>query len=168
MLKAIKENDPFMKTIEKAGSLLISKKNTIAVAESATSGNVQMAFSLAKDATRFFEGGITVYNIGQKCRHLLIEPTHAIKCNCVSKKIADQMALQVIRLFSSHYGIGITGYASPVPEQNIHKLFAHISIAKHEKIILSKKVNAKTEEPFAVQQFYAETVFKLLVTALAK
>lgn len=157
-----------LKLIDKVSDLLVKKKNTIAIAESVTSGRIQAAFSLAKDAITFFQGGITVYNIGQKCRHLLVEPTHAIESNCVSKKISDQMALQVIQMFSSDYGIGITGYASPVPEQNIKKIFAFISIAKNGKIILSKKVNAETGEPQAVQQFYTEHVFKLLASALNK
>ena len=70
---------------DKAGRLLIKKKNTIAVAESVTAGNLQAVFSLAKDATAFFQGGITAYNIGQKCRHLLVEPTHAINATACLK-----------------------------------------------------------------------------------
>jgi nicotinamide-nucleotide amidase len=62
----------FHQIVDKAGQLLMKKKNTIAVAESVTSGNIQAVLSLAKDATAFFQGGITVYNIGQKCRHLLV------------------------------------------------------------------------------------------------
>jgi nicotinamide-nucleotide amidase len=152
--------------VDKAGALLVKKKNTIAVAESVTSGNIQAAFSLARDATTFFQGGITAYNIGQKCRHLLVEPTHAIECNCVSKKISDQMALEVCRLFSADYGIGITGYASPVPEQNIHKLFAHLSIAKNNRVVLSKKIPAENSEPAEVQLFYARNTIKMLISIL--
>jgi len=154
--------------VDKAASLLAKKQNTIAVAESVTSGNIQAVLSLAKDASTFFQGGITVYNIGQKCRHLLIEPTHALEVNCVSKKISDQMALQVCTLFSADYGIGITGYASLVPEEKIKKLFAYISIAKHKRLLLSKKINAETSDPAAVQKFYTHQVIKMLVSVLKK
>lgn len=163
-----KKVEDLKKIADRAGNLLVKKNNTIATAESVTSGNLQAVFSLAQNATMFFQGGITVYNIGQKCRHLLIEPTHAIKYNCVSKKISDQMAVEVCHLFSADYGIGITGYASPVPEQNIDKLFGYISIAKNNKVVLSKKVNAQNAEPREVQLFYTEQVIKLLIAALRK
>ena len=154
--------------VDEAGRLLIKKKNTIAVAESVTSGNMQAVFSLAKDATAFFQGGITAYNIGQKCRHLLVEPTHAIECNCVSKTISDTIAVEVCHLFCSNYGIGITGYASPVPEENINKLFAHLSIANNNKALLSKKISTQLSEPGEVQLFYTQQALKMLISVLSK
>ena len=154
--------------VDKAGRLLIKKKQTIAVAESVTSGNVQAAFSLAKDAVTFFQGGITVYNIGQKCRHLLVEPTHAIECNCVSKIISDKIAVEVCHLFCSDYGIGITGYASPVPEENINKLFAYLSIANNNRTLLSKKISTQLSEPKELQLFYTQQALKMLISILHK
>ena len=150
----------------KVGVALLKKKYTIAVAESVTSGNLQVAFSLAKNAILFYQGGITVYNIGQKCRHLSVEPTHAIDSNCVSKKISDQMALAVAEMFSSDIGVGITGYASSVPEQNVNKLFAYLSVSIRKKIVLSKKLNAPAEAPNKVQFFYTENTLRLLVEVL--
>lgn len=155
-----------VKNIEKAGKLLLSRHKTLAVAESVTSGNLQAAFSLATNARLFFQGGITTYNIGQKCRHLLVEPTHAIETNCVSKKVAIEMAKEVCHLFKSDYGIGITGYATPVPEKNIEKLFAFIAIASGDKVIRAKKVNATKKEPSEVQVFFTEQAIDLLRSAL--
>lgn len=160
--------DSLKKLVDKAGKLLLKKNNTIAVAESVTSGNIQAMFSLAENATVFFQGGITVYNIGQKCRHLLVEPTHAIQSNCVSKKVSDQMAKEVCHLFTADYGIGITGYASPVPEQNISKIHGFVSIAKDNKIVASKKINAQPSEPREAQLFYTEQVLKILISTLNK
>lgn len=154
------------KIIDKAGELLQKQKKTLAVAESVTAGNLQAAFSLAKNATLFFQGGITAYNIGQKCRHLLVEPTHAIEFNCVSKKVSEQMAQEVCNLFSADYGIGITGYASPVPEQNIKQLFAFVAISKNNKTILSKKINAPKMEPAASQLYFTHRAIGLLNTVL--
>lgn len=167
MLKDKKTPD-VQKIVDKAGRMLVKKKSTIAVAESVTSGNIQAVFSLARDATTFFQGGITVYNIGQKCRHLMVEPTHALDCNCVSKQISDQMALEVCRLFTADYGVGITGYASPVPEENINGLFAFVSIAKNKKVLLSRKVRAEISEPRQVQLFYTYKVIELLTSVLNK
>ena len=59
---------------------MLSKENTIAVAESVTSGLIQSAFASIEDASRFYRGGITAYNMGQKYRHLFVEPIHALAC----------------------------------------------------------------------------------------
>jgi nicotinamide-nucleotide amidase len=163
-----KKIDTCKKLVDEAGKLLLKKKTTIAVAESVTSGNIQAIFSLAENATVFFQGGITVYNIGQKCRHLLVEPTHAIDCNCVSKKVSDQMAIEVCHLFSADYGIGITGYASPIPEKNISKLHGFVSIAKNNRIIASKKINAQPSEAREAQLFYTEQAVSILISILKK
>lgn len=166
MISDSKNVPDLKKIINTAGKLLLKNKNSIAVAESVTAGNIQAVFSMAQNAIRFFQGGITAYNLGQKSRHLHVEPTDAIEYNCVSKKVAEQMAIQVSELFSADYGIGITGYASPVPEQNIGKLFAFISIAKNKKSLLTKRVAAKTMAPEEVQLFYTIESIKLLISAL--
>jgi nicotinamide-nucleotide amidase len=166
MISDSKNVPDLKKIVNTAGELLLKKKKTVAVAESVTSGNIQAIFSMAQNTIRFFQGGITAYNLGQKSRHLHVEPTDAIEYNCVSKKVAQQMAIGVSELFSADYGIGITGYASPVPEQNVGKLFAFICIAKNKKPLLTKKVAAKPMAPEDVQLFYTEESLKLLISAL--
>jgi nicotinamide mononucleotide (NMN) deamidase PncC len=69
---------------------MIRTEETVAIAESATAGLIMSNFSAAKNASFFFQGGITVYNLGQKTRHLNIEPIHADAANCVSERIAQQ------------------------------------------------------------------------------
>ena len=56
---------------------MISCHQTVAVAESVTSGHLQAALSLGQNARQFYQGGLTAYNLGQKSRHLLVEPIHA-------------------------------------------------------------------------------------------
>src|SRR4051794_20552902 len=107
---------PFEKNlINRIKDLLIQRHQTISVAESVTAGLLQLSLSSAENALDFFQGGITAYNLGQKARHLHIDPIYALSCNCVSDRIADMLALNVCDLFSSDWGIGITGYASAVP-----------------------------------------------------
>src|SRR5215210_8871907 len=105
--------------IENIKDILISEKLTLSVAESVTSGHLQAAFSCAKDASKFFQGGITAYNAGQKCRHLNIEPIAALENNCVTEKVSCEMATQVNQLFISDFGIAVTGYAARMPEQGV-------------------------------------------------
>ena len=77
---------------------LLKRKETVSVAESVTSGLLQSAFAAIPDASLFFQGGLTAYNLGQKAKHLAIEPIHAEKVNCVSQQIADQMAAGAVCL----------------------------------------------------------------------
>jgi nicotinamide-nucleotide amidase len=125
---------------------LIAKCETVAVAESVTSGHLQAALSLAEDARQFYQGGLTAYNLGQKSRHLLIEPIHALDCDCVSQRVAEQMALEVARLFTGHYGLSITGYAAAVPEKGIRQPFAFFAISRDNKILLTRRVEAPEKE----------------------
>jgi len=80
------------KILTQIGKRLLAKKQTIAVAESVTSGLLQFAFSSMENAADFYQGGITAYNIAQKFKHLTVEPLHALSVNCVSAKVAEQMA----------------------------------------------------------------------------
>lgn len=139
---------------------MISCSHTLAVAESVTSGHLQAALSLATDASKFFHGGITAYNLGQKARHLHVNPIHATACNSVSKDIADEMALNVIPLFSSDWSIGITGYASPLPELGIHNLFAIYSIAFRKTIVERGRVESDDKGLYQVQVYFANRVLQ--------
>ena len=71
--------------------ILCQRKQTIAVAESVTAGHLQAALSSAVEASHFFQGGITAYNLGQKCRHLQVNPISAEGCNCVSEEVAGMV-----------------------------------------------------------------------------
>lgn len=139
---------------------LLSRGETLAVAESVTSGHLQAALSLADGAIRFFQGGITAYNLGQKTKHLHVDPIHALACNCVSERVAAEMAMHVSTLFSSDWGIGITGYAAPVPELNIEYLFAYYAFAYHGKIVHAKKIESKVQPALVVQQYFADAVLE--------
>jgi nicotinamide-nucleotide amidase len=142
------------------GQILKKRKQSVAVAESVTSGLLQAAFSNAPDASSFFQGGITAYNIGQKCRHLLVEPLHALECDSVSENVARDMSLHVATLFTSDFGIGITGYAAKVPEKNVNALYAFYAITEKDKIVQCGKLETDVEEGLPVQLFYTDEVLK--------
>lgn len=136
---------------------LLERKETISVAESVTSGMLQLAFSTANKAIYFYQGGITAYNLGQKTRHFNIDPIYATECNCVSEKTVSEMALQVCRLFSSDWSIAVTGYASPVPESG-NKLFTWYAISYHGQIVLIQKISLQKGNPFEVQLAYSNQI----------
>ena len=155
------------KTIEKIKKALTEKKLTLSVAESVTAGHLQAALSSAVDASKFFQGGITCYNAGQKTKHLNIEPIAALDNDCVTEQVACEMALQVNKMFISDYGIAITGYAAKMPEKGVNKLFAWFAIAHHQKILLSKKISTQKERVEA-QVDYCNQVLKEFARLLSR
>lgn len=153
------------KDLEYIGKTLKKKKETIAAAESVTSGLLQFALSAITDASQFFQGGLTVYNLGQKYKHLLVEPIHAQMVNCVSQRVATEMAMGISQLFSSDWGIGITGYASPVPESG-NKLFAYYSIVHKKKVKGYGKIISGKAMPAQIQVQYVNAIISKLVAKL--
>ncbi len=155
--------------IEKIKKILVKRSATLAVAESVTSGLLQAACTQAKDASQYFHGGITAYNLGQKARHFNVDTIHAEACNCVSKKVAEQMAVSVTQRFFSDYGIATTGYANTVPEQGIDKTYAWCAIAHNGKVIFSKKINATgIEEGLTTQLFFVNQCLQLFYQSISK
>lgn len=152
-------------TLKKIGKCLIAKSETIAVAESVTSGVLQTAFASIPDAAKFFHGGITAYNVGQKYKHLSVEPVHALAVNCVSQQVANEMAKGVATQFTAHWGIGITGYATPVPESG-NKLFAYYAVWHSGKILAKGKLITKQTDPQEVQKEYAKQILSKLAALL--
>jgi nicotinamide-nucleotide amidase len=153
------------KDLDYIGKTFKKKKETIAAAESVTSGVLQFALSSITDASQFFQGGLTAYNLGQKCKHLLVEPIHAQMVNCVSQRVATEMAIGISQLFSSDWGIGITGYASPVPESG-NKVFAYYSIVYKKKVKGYGKIIPGKATPAQIQVHYVNAIISKLVAKL--
>lgn len=156
----------FSKHLQTITAALRHNKETIAVAESVTSGLLQYALSTTPHASAFFQGGITAFNLGQKAKHLDIEPIQAACCNCVSEEVAQQMALGAQRLFKSIWGVGITGYATPV-SQSGNEVFCYYAISKDHTIIQSDKVSTSTLEGEEAQYHFIKQVIAALQKTLS-
>lgn len=138
--------------------ILADREETLAVAESVTAGHLQAAFSAGIEASKYFQGGITTYNIGQKARHLNVDPVLCNKVNCVAQKIADTMAVEVSKMFLSEYGIGITGYASIVPQCEDEGIFTFFAISYKQKVVLTGRLTSHEDKPHNVQVDYTKQV----------
>jgi nicotinamide-nucleotide amidase len=146
------------KIINEIKEQLCKNRQTVAVAESVTAGYLQAALASAERASFFFQGGITAYNLGQKARHLNIEPIHAEHCNCVSEQVVTEMAIHITKLFSSDWGIAISGYAAPVPECSVDEPFAFYAITFQNKLVQVKKISSQKSDAIKVQLFYVNKI----------
>jgi len=154
------------RVISSIKDFMLSHGQTVAVAESVTSGHLQAALSLASEASGFFQGGITAYNLGQKSRHLRVNPIHATACDCVSEKVADEMALNAVSMFSSDWSIAITGYASPLPEKGIKSLFAFYAICFKDEIVHRGRIDSEDRGTMEVQVYFANEVLRIFLESL--
>ena len=153
--------------IQQLADLLTKNRQTIALAESVTAGLLQNAMASAEKASNFFEGGITAYNITQKYAHFKVSLEHAISCNCVSEQVAAEMAVGINKIFKSHWGIGITGYASPIPGHHMKELYACFAIANHNNVVLTKTITTTIKDPLKVQLTYVAGVIKEMIGIIA-
>lgn len=151
--------------IQSIGRLL--EKKTVATAESVTAGQLQFMLSQIQNASDNFRGGITAYTLEEKVNLLGIDEEEARKCDCVSSQIAEDMALQASHLFNTDFGIGVTGYATPVKESNF-QLYAHFAISYKMQIIVSEKTELKQSLTGSkAQQEYSEIIARAFENMLA-
>ncbi len=139
----------------------IGNSETIATAESVTSGAIQFMLSTAQQAQQIYQGGITVYNSAQKAIHLGADPVYAEKVNGVSSELSTQLARSACALFRSQIGIGITGFATPVPEEGINEVLAYLSIVRNGKLLVNEKLIPQTEGPAAQWEFAENAIQRL-------
>ncbi|WET68829.1 nicotinamide-nucleotide amidohydrolase family protein [Sphingobacterium sp.] len=152
--------------IQRIGKLLDRK--TVATAESVTAGQLQFMLSQIENAAANFKGGITAYTLEEKVNLLGIDEDEARDCDCVSSQIAEDMALQASHLFNADFGIGVTGYATPVEESQF-KLYAYFAISYKMQIIVSEKTELKKNFLGAkAQQKYGENILVTFESILAK
>ncbi|MBK1896537.1 CinA family protein [Chryseobacterium paridis] len=125
--------------LEYISQCLLTTGETISVAESVTSGLLQLAFSQMPNSSLFYNGGITTYTMLEKVKFLDIDQEEAEMCDSVSENITKTMALNVAKLFDTDWSIAITGYSSPI-KSSLYKIFSYFSFSYRGEIILTKRL----------------------------
>lgn len=133
-----------------------ANKESIAVAESASSGALQLLFSAEEEAGTFFEGGMTVYSLDQKESQLKIPKEITEPCLGVSKEIAEKLAYSICNKFDVNIGMGLTGFASPYPEKDIYDLYAYGAAVRNGELIFCEKIVSEKESPKEKREDYAK------------
>lgn len=133
--------------------ILLGESLTLSVAESVTCGCLQNSFTQMPDANDFFNGGITVCNVGERTRQK----------NVLSLQTAIKMARQITELFSSSIGVSIAGY-DPNTNKEHSEHFAYCAVVMHGEVIASKKIRLSKKK--YAQKAYCEQALKLILLAL--
>ena len=94
-------------------SSLVSRGETLSVAESVTAGGLGNAITTAPGASQVFLGGVIAYSNNVKVNILGVDPELIEKFNVVSEEVACAMADAVRSKFGTTWGIATTGIAGP-------------------------------------------------------
>ncbi|WP_080779157.1 CinA family protein [Chryseobacterium phocaeense] len=144
--------------LEYISQSLMTAGETISIAESVTSGCLQLAFSQMPNASLFYHGGITAYTLPQKIKLLNVDRQEAEECDCVSENIAETMALNVAKVFDTDWSIATTGYCTPIRNSS-YKIFAFFSFSYKGEIILTKKLELHPKtQALNAQLYYTEFI----------
>lgn len=92
---------------------------TIATAESCTVGLIMSYLGSNSGSSAYFKGGICAYDQDAKVMLLGVDAEHAAEVNCVSERVAMEMATGVADRFGADIGIATTGYVEPCPDEGI-------------------------------------------------
>lgn len=103
---------------------------TLAVAESLTAGHVQARIAAVSGASDYFLGGVTAYNLEQKVKLLGVNRAHARRVNCVSQRVAVEMAFGVMQRFGADLAVATTGYAEPARAAGVKEPMAWWAICQ--------------------------------------
>jgi nicotinamide-nucleotide amidase len=158
--------------VELKALLLAEPKLTLAVAESLTAGHVQARVASVSGASGYFLGGVTAYTLTQKVKLLGVDRRHAKKVNCVSARVAEEMALGACGLFAADVGVATTGYAEPSPAAGATEPMAWWAVARrlegktNEFWLRHGRVECPGAKRAEVQAIVAEAVLTELVAWL--
>ncbi len=149
--------------------LLRRPKLTLAVAESLTAGHVQARLASVSGSSEYFLGGVTAYSLEQKVKLLGVNRAHARAMNCVSQRVAVEMAVGAGRIFGADIAVATTGYAEPSPANKVRTPHAWWALCHRHRgavVVLSGLIEVPGAGRVTVQERVAEAVLAELAKYL--
>ena len=117
-------------------SFLRESNKTISFAESCTGGALSKRIVLIPGASEFFNGSIVSYSNNSKINILNIKTEDIKKYSVVSEKVANEMAINAMKIFNSDYCISATGNAGPNNYDEISQSGqVYVTVITPEKVI---------------------------------
>jgi len=121
---------------EVIGRQLTESGQTLAVAESCTSGMLGMHLTRVPGSSDYFRGGILCYSNEAKMELCGVSPDLLQKHGAVSAEVAEALASGVRKALHSSIGLSITGIAGPgggSPEKPVGLVYIGISDGKQNE-----------------------------------
>lgn len=123
-------------------ALLLSRRVTIATAESCTGGLLAGALTATPGISAVFPGGVVTYSNAEKTRLLGVPADLIARVGAVSEEVARAMASGVRTRFGTDIGVALTGVAGPdggTPEKPVGLVHAALDVqgaVQHRRLTL--------------------------------
>ena len=140
---------------------------TLAVAESLTCGQVQARIGAVSGASGYFLGGVTAYSLDEKVKLLGVNRAAAKRVDCVSQRVAVEMAAGVAKLFGADLALATTGYAEPNPAAGIREPMAWWALCHRQHGGRSAVISGQVSVPGAARVMVQERVTTVVLQELA-
>ena len=122
--------------------LLTERRQTLALAESCTGGNIAHRITNVPGASVVFTGGVVSYANAVKEKLIGVKPETLQQHGAVSEPVAREMALGAREKFGADFALAVTGIAGPgggTPEKPVGTVF--IALACTSGVIVKKMLN---------------------------
>lgn len=149
--------------------ILLRPRLTLAAAESLTAGHMQARLASVAGSSDYFLGGVTAYTLEQKVKLLGVNRAHARSVDCVSQRVAVEMAAGAARLFGADLAVATTGYAEPAPKKQVRTPHAWWALCHRHRgaaVVVSGLIEVPGADRLTVQARVADTVLAELVKYL--
>lgn len=113
-------------------SLLKSRHETLATAESLTGGLVAAALTDVAGSSAVIRGGIVAYAIEVKRDVLAVDAAVLSQHGAVSAEMAVEMAARAVELFTSTWSVSTTGVAGPDRQDGQPVGTVHVAVARSD------------------------------------
>jgi nicotinamide-nucleotide amidase len=118
----------------------ISRKLTLATAESCTAGAMAQLLANAPGAGENFHGGFVVYTKENKSAALGVPPDLIARHSAVSEEVAAAMAQGALERCPADLAVAITGVAGPEPDEDGNPVgLVHVAVAGRNGFLIGRK-----------------------------
>jgi nicotinamide-nucleotide amidase len=104
------------------GKLLKNKKQSLAIAESCTGGNISKMITQIPGASSYFVGAVVAYNAEIKINELNVNKSLITQYSVVSEQVAEAMAVGIQQKYNTTYAIATTGNAGPTTDDTTYEV----------------------------------------------
>ncbi|HAQ64968.1 MAG TPA: competence/damage-inducible protein A [Bacteroidales bacterium] len=95
------------------GKLLLSKKQTMATAESCTGGSIAQKITSVSGSSAYYKGSVVAYSNEIKQQVLNVDHESLAQNGAVSREVVEQMAQGACRVLNTNWAISVSGIAGP-------------------------------------------------------